>query len=73
VNTINVFVKTKAKKNEVTVKDDVTYVVAVTAAPEKGQANAAVIKLLAKFLNISPAQLVIVSGETSKYKVIVVS
>lgn len=42
----------------------------VTAAPSKGKANEAVIKLLAKELGIKKSQIAIVSGETSKIKII---
>lgn len=44
--------------------------VSVTAAPEKGKANAALIKLLAKHLGVSKSAIDIVRGETSRVKVI---
>ncbi len=63
-------VKPGAKKSEVRKLPDGSYIVAVTAAPEKGKANAAVIKQLADFLDVSPSKLVIVKGETSSKKVV---
>ncbi|MCL4679060.1 MAG: DUF167 domain-containing protein [Alphaproteobacteria bacterium] len=44
--------------------------VSVTAAPEKGKANAALIKLLAKHWEIPKSAIEIVRGETSRVKVI---
>lgn len=63
-------VKTRAKKSEVKLLEDGTYRVMVTVAPEKGKANVAVIKQLAKFLNVSPSKLIIAQGETSSKKVV---
>jgi uncharacterized protein (TIGR00251 family) len=42
--------------------------VAVTAAPEKGKANAAVVAVMAEFLDCRGSQIVLVSGETSRQK-----
>lgn len=44
--------------------------VKVTAAPEKGQANVAVLALLAQRLNLPAASLRIVSGHVSQQKVL---
>jgi uncharacterized protein len=46
--------------------------VKVTAVPEKGKANQAVIKLLAKELGISKSAMTIVSGEVAKLKTILI-
>lgn len=40
----------------------------MSAAPTDGEANAAVIKLLAKVLGVPKRSVEIVSGETSRYK-----
>ena len=40
----------------------------VAAAPTDGEANAAVLKLLAKRLGLPKSSVEIVSGETSRYK-----
>lgn len=42
--------------------------ISVTAAPEKGKANAALIRFLAKQLGVGRAAVRIVSGETSRRK-----
>lgn len=46
--------------------------VRVSAAPTDGEANAAVIKLLAKALGVPKGSIAIVSGETSRHKRIAV-
>ena len=40
----------------------------VTAPPEKGQANKAVIELLSKNLNIGKSSVILLSGDTSRNK-----
>jgi hypothetical protein len=42
--------------------------VAVTAAPERGQANAAIVALLADALKCKAAQITLLSGATSRAK-----
>jgi uncharacterized protein (TIGR00251 family) len=42
--------------------------IAVTAAPEKGKANQAIIALLSKTLGVSKSMIEIVSGDTSAQK-----
>lgn len=44
--------------------------IAVTAAPEKGKANVAVCRLLAEALGLAASELEIVSGHTSRDKVV---
>jgi uncharacterized protein YggU (UPF0235/DUF167 family) len=44
--------------------------VQVTAAPEKGKANAAVVDVLAEALDLPKSALRIVSGETSPLKTV---
>ena len=44
--------------------------VRVTAAPERGKANGAVIALLASALGIPRERIALVSGETQAYKVV---
>jgi len=44
--------------------------VAVTAAPEDGRANAAVVRLLARELGLKPRDFAIVQGETKRSKVV---
>nr|WP_303652666.1 DUF167 domain-containing protein [Paludisphaera mucosa] len=42
--------------------------VAVTAAPDKGKANAAILDVLAQALGLRTSQLALISGETSRRK-----
>jgi len=46
--------------------------VAVTAPPEKGKANQAVRKVMARSLKLKAAQITIVSGETSRDKQVLI-
>ena len=47
--------------------------VSVSAAPEKGKANAAIAAVLAQALGCRPSQVGLISGETSREKKFVVS
>lgn len=42
--------------------------VAVTAPPDKGKANAAILELLARALGCRSSEIALVSGETSRHK-----
>ena len=66
---IQVKVIANAKKESVEEKDGV-YVVRVNAIPEKGKANEAVIKLLAKHFKVAKSQVKIVRGMTGRNKII---
>ena len=69
---IKVTPKAKIERIKKEVRDDGTalYKIYVTAAPEDGKANDAVIKLLAKSLDIAKSSLTIVRGHTIRDKVI---
>ncbi|MEM2954768.1 MAG: DUF167 domain-containing protein [Candidatus Nanoarchaeia archaeon] len=56
-----------SKKNEVIQKNSNELIVKVKSPPEKGKANKELIKLLSNYFNKNVA---LVSGETSKYKII---
>jgi len=45
----------------------------VTAAPEKGKANAQLIKLIAKTAGVPASHLTIYSGETSRIKMVAIT
>jgi len=53
-------------------RDDGTAVlrIRVTAVPDKGKANAAVIALLAKTLGMPKSSVTLVSGETARLKIV---
>ncbi len=67
---IFVRVKPKAKEEKVDKMDDINFKVSVKQPPEKGRANAAVVKALAGYFNISQSSIRIVSGSSSKLKII---
>lgn len=62
-----------ASQNAITGTHDGRLKVSVTQAPEKGKANQAIVKLLAKSLGLSRSQIELVSGETSPQKTFLVS
>lgn len=45
----------------------------ITAAPEKGKANKALIKLLAKYFGVSQGQVILKAGEKDRNKIIEIS
>ena len=67
---IFVKVKPKAKEEKVEKIDDINFRVQVTQPPEKGKANMAVVKALAGYFNVNRSNVQIVSGSSSKLKVI---
>ena len=68
--TIKVRVQPKSSRNQVGGFQDGTLRVRVTATPTEGQANAAVIALLAKTLGVSKSRLEIIRGYSSRDKVV---
>ena len=60
----------RAGKNEVVKISEEQYKVKVTAAPEKGKANEAVVKLLAEYFNVPKSLINIVGGRTARTKII---
>lgn len=73
-DTLNIKVTPKAKseriKKETGTDGAVLYKIYVTAAPEDGKANEAVLKLVAKALGIARSKLTITHGHTSRNKTI---
>ena len=55
-------------KNGITGTHDGALKVMVTQAPEKGKANQAIVKLLAKSLGLQKSQITLLSGQTSPQK-----
>ena len=64
----SVKVQPKASANRVLGEHGGALKVAVTAPPEKGKANAAVIALLSKALGVPKSSIQIVRGDTSRTK-----
>lgn len=65
---LNIRVQPKAKRNSIEVGDDGKVVVRVTAAPENGKANDAVVALLAKQLGVAKGRIQIARGHKARDK-----
>lgn len=64
-------VRVKPKKKEQKVKErDGIYWVWLKSAPENGQANRELIKVLAKHFGVTRAEVEIITGHTSRNKVV---
>lgn len=70
--TLALRVQPKAKRNAVAGERDGALKVSVTAPPEDGRANAAVLELLRDELDLGRAQVELLSGHTSRNKVVLV-
>lgn len=70
--TMKIFVKakTKSRKEFVEKVDDTHYIVAVRDLPEHNKANLAIIDALAEYFGIAPSHISIVSGQTSREKIV---
>ena len=69
---IEVRVLPRSSRSEVLVREG-RLSVSVTSPPERGKANAAAIELLAKWLKVGVSQLSVVSGKTSRNKLVFIS
>ncbi len=67
---IFVHAKPKARKNEIVALDDTHFEISVTEPAQKDRANIAVLEALGEHLGISFYNLRLVSGRTSRNKVI---
>jgi uncharacterized protein len=67
---IYIKVSPRSAKNEVVKVSEGEYKVKLTAPPVDGQANEALIKLLAKFFGVSKSSVNIVGGKTAKIKMV---
>ncbi len=67
---VSVTVIPRAPKNEIAGFRNGSLLVKVTAAPEKGKANEAVLAAIAEFLDIAPSNLRIFRGHTSRNKMV---
>jgi hypothetical protein len=68
--TLAVRVQPRAKRNAVEVASDGSVKVYVTAPPESGRANDAVIALLSKRLGVPKSAIAIIRGQKSRDKVL---
>jgi uncharacterized protein (TIGR00251 family) len=65
---VEVRVQPRARRDEITARPDGGFRVRVTAAPEGGEANRAVIELLAEALGVAPSRIELVRGAASRDK-----
>jgi uncharacterized protein (TIGR00251 family) len=65
-------VKAGGRRNAILGRHAGALKLSVTAAPEKGKANRAVLALLAETLGLAASKLKIISGQTSPDKVVLV-
>ena len=68
----NVLVKTKSKVEKIEAKGD-GFCVWVNTVPQKGEANEAVLKLLATHLHIPKSRIKIIQGLKNKNKLVLIS
>lgn len=66
--TIRVKIIPKSATNVIVGWENEELKIRIAAPPEKGKANQALIKFLAKFLGLTQAQVVLLSGDTSRHK-----
>lgn len=59
----------RARRNAVQMQGDVLRV-QVTAVPEGGRANRAVLKLLGRALGVAPSRLTVIRGDTARDKLV---
>ncbi len=70
---IIVKVKPGAREDKIEKVDESNYIVYVKEPPIDGRANAALIKLLAEYYDVSPSMIEIISGYMARIKVIEIS
>lgn len=70
--TLALRVQPKAKRNAVLGEQAGALKVGVTAPPEDGRANEAVLALLREVFDLSRSQVVLLSGQTNRNKVVLV-
>lgn len=68
--TLAVRIQPRASKNGVTLMQDGSLKIRLTAPPVDGAANEALVKFLSAILSISKSQVEIVSGHTGRQKII---
>jgi uncharacterized protein (TIGR00251 family) len=70
VITIDVLVQPRASRAKIGPRHDGRIKIAVTAPPVDGEANAAVIELLAKSLGVAKSAVEVIAGSSSRRKTI---
>ena len=67
---ISVKVKTGARAENVEEMGSGCFLVSVKTRPEKGKANSAVERVVAKHFGVSPSRVKVISGPTAKNKIL---
>lgn len=67
---LTIVAKPKKKQTKVVQISSNSYAVSVKEPPVDGRANEAIIKSLAQYFSITPSQITLISGHTSKIKII---
>ena len=69
---MRIFIQAKPNSRESKIEkiDDNRYIVSVKEPPVKGMANEAIIKVVADFFNTSKSSVRIISGYTSRQKIL---
>jgi uncharacterized protein len=67
---LTVVAKAKKKQAKIVQISPDTYAVSVKEPPVDGRANEAIIEALAQYFSLSPSQIILVSGHTTKIKVL---
>ena len=62
--------KPNAKEDKIEKIDENHFVVSTKEPPVNGRANQAILRILADYFDVSPSQIKIISGLTSKNKII---
>jgi uncharacterized protein (TIGR00251 family) len=70
MNQLEIRVTPRSSRNKVEITPDGNVKVFVTAPPADGEANDAVLKVLAKALSVAPTSLSVIRGQKSREKVI---
>jgi len=67
---LNIVAKPKSKQEKIQKISQNSYAVSIKEPPIDGRANEAIIRSLAKYFSISKSQIFLISGHTSKIKVV---
>lgn len=71
---LKVVAKPNSKRQQITIDSEEKFVViSLKSPPAKGKANKELVKFLAKLLDLSSSQLMIISGQTSRDKSLLIS
>jgi uncharacterized protein (TIGR00251 family) len=71
--TLSIRIQPRASKNEIVMMDDGNHKIRLTAPPVDGAANESLVKFLSDILSVAKSSVEIVSGHTSREKVVRIS